>query len=71
MAMLPPTLPPTVPIDVAILQDLLARRDELVRAITAGMASGDWEQVMAPFEGLLVAIKRLEESLEAVERRAS
>ncbi len=49
----------------------MARRDELVRAITAGMASDDWDQVMTPFEGLLVAIKRLEECLEAVERQTT
>ncbi|MFI5339244.1 MAG: hypothetical protein ACHQ7N_05350 [Candidatus Methylomirabilales bacterium] len=61
---------PAIPVDEAVLQDLLARRDELVRAITAGMDSGDWDQVMAPFEGLLVAIKQLEESLEAVKRQA-
>jgi len=61
---------PPIPVDDAILQDLLARRDELVRAITAGMDSGDWDQVMAPFEGLLVAIKQLEVSLEAVKRQA-
>jgi hypothetical protein len=65
------TIPPTVPVDAAILQDLLARRDELVRAIAAGMASGEWDQVMGPFEGLLVAIKRLEENLEAAERQMS
>lgn len=64
-------VPPTVPVDAAILRDLLVRRDELVRAITAGMVSGDWDQVMVPFEGLLVAIKRLEERLEAVERQTS
>ncbi len=62
---------PTIPVDGAALQDLLARRDDLVRAITAGMASGDWDQVMPPFEGLLVAIKRLEEGLEAAKRQAS
>ena len=66
-----PAVPSTVPVDAAILRDLLARRDELVRAITAGMASGDWDQVMTPFEGLLVAIKRLEECLEAVERQTT
>ena len=65
------TIPPTVPVDAAILQDLLARRDELVRAIAAGMASGEWDQVMDPFEGLLVAIKRLEENLEAAQRQTS
>jgi hypothetical protein len=62
---------PVVPIDASVLGALLTRRDELVRAITAGMASGDWDQVMAPFEGLLVAIKQLEESLEAVKRQIS
>jgi hypothetical protein len=65
------TIPSTVPVDAAILQDLLARRDELVRAIAAGMASGEWDQVMGPFEGLLVAIKRLEENLEAAQRQTS
>lgn len=63
-----PAVPSPVPVEGAILREVLARRDELVRAITAGMASGDWDQVMAPFEGLLVAIKRLEACLEAVER---
>ena len=62
---------PTIPVDVAVLRDLLVRRDELVRAITTGMASGDWDQVMVPFDGLLVAIKQLEASLEAMEREAS
>ncbi len=61
----------TIPVEAAVLRDLLARRDDLVRAITAGTASGDWDQVMAPFEGLLVAIKQLEESLEAVKPQAS
>ncbi len=60
-----------IPVDASVLEDLLARRDELVQAITRGMASGDWDQVMAPFEGLLVAIKQLEESLEAVRRYGS
>lgn len=54
---------PTVPVDTEALQDLLVQRDQLVRAIMAGMVSGDWDHVMAPFEGLLTAIKRLEESL--------
>ena len=62
---------PRIPIESEILQDLLARRDELVRAITAGMTSGEWEQVMAPFDQLLAAIKRLEESLGVGERRPS
>ena len=68
---MPPTVPPKIAVDVAILQDLLARRNELVRAITAGMASEEWDQVMAPFEGLLVAIKQLEESLETGQRQIS
>ena len=59
-----PTIPSRIAVDGATLQALLARRDELVRAITAGMASGEWDQVLAPFDGLLGAIKRLEESLE-------
>jgi hypothetical protein len=58
-----PANPATVRVDVALVQDLLGRRDELVRAITAGMASGEWDQVMGPFDGLLAAIKRLEESV--------
>lgn len=62
---------PTIPVDVTALRDLLVRRDNLVRAITTGMASGDWDQVMAPFDGLLVAIKQLEASLEAMEQQAS
>ena len=60
---------PVIPIESEILQDLLARRDELVRAITAGMTTGEWEQVMAPFDQLLGAIKRLEERLGVGERR--
>lgn len=32
---------PTIPVDAAILQDLLGRRDELVRAITAASVSGE------------------------------
>jgi hypothetical protein len=65
------TVPPTVPIDAEILRDLLVRRDELVRAITAGMASGEWDQVMAPFEGLLMAIKRLEEDVQTLRRQTT
>ncbi len=63
--------PVMIPVDAAIVQDLLARRDELVRAITAGMASGEWDQVMGPFDGLLAAIKRLEEGLSPSGPRAS
>jgi hypothetical protein len=54
---------PRVAVDMDALWDLLRRRDDLVRAITAGMTSGDWDQVMAPFDALLVAIKRLEEGV--------
>jgi len=60
----------TIPVDDSLLTELLVRRDELVRAIKAGMASGAWDQVMAPFEALLVAIKLLEECLEEVRRQA-
>jgi hypothetical protein len=62
---------PTVPVDTEALQDLLVQRDRLVRAIMAGMASGDWDQVMAPFEALLTAIKRLEEGLGTTIRQGS
>ena len=60
-----------IPVDVAVLRELLAQRDALVRAITAGMASGEWDEVMAPFDRLLAAIKLLEESLGEVEGQAS
>ena len=43
---------PTVPVEAEALQDLLARRDQLVRAIMAGTTSGDWDQVMVPFDEL-------------------
>ena len=65
-----PANPARVPVDAAIVQDLLSRRDELVRAITVGMASGEWDQVMGPFDGLLAAIKRLEEGLSVSGRQA-
>ncbi len=66
-----PANPTMVSVDAAMVRDLLARRDELVRAITAGMASGEWDQVMGPFDGLLSAIKRLEEVLSVSEGWAS
>ncbi len=66
-----PANPATVCVDAALVQDLLGRRDELVRAITAGMASGEWDQVMGPFDGLLAAIKRLEESVSVPGLQAS
>ena len=58
---------PTVPVDVGIVQELLAGRDELVRAITGGIASGNWDPVMHAFDGLLSAITHLEESLGPAE----
>lgn len=59
----------SISIDEAILRDLLLRKEELVRSITAGMASGEWDLVMGAFDGLLVAIKRIEESLETQGRK--
>ena len=61
----------TISIDVTILRDLLLRKEELVRSITAGMASGEWDQVMGAFDGLLVAIQRIEESLETEGRKTT
>ena len=66
-----PTIPPTIPIDVTILQDLLASKEELVRSITAGMTSGEWDQVMGAFDSLLVAIQRIEEATQAGRRNAA
>ncbi len=63
--------PATIRVDAALVQDLLVRRDELVQAITAGMASGEWDQVMGPFDGLLAAIKRLEECVSVPGLQAS
>jgi hypothetical protein len=54
---------PTVSVNAELLRDLLGQRDELVRAITAGMTSGDWDPVMGAFDGLLSTIARLEDSL--------
>ncbi|HEX9898555.1 MAG TPA: hypothetical protein VGC81_04995 [Candidatus Methylomirabilis sp.] len=66
-----PANPTMVSVDAAMVRELLARRDELVRAITAGMASGAWDQVMGPFDGLLSAIKGLEEVSSVSEGWAS
>jgi hypothetical protein len=52
-------------IDAAVVQGLLARRDELVRTITASMASQDWQPVMPAFDALLAALQQLEASVEA------
>jgi hypothetical protein len=54
---------PTVTVDAAILRDLLGQRDELVRAITAGMTAGNWDPVMRAFDALLATIAHLESSL--------
>jgi hypothetical protein len=54
---------PSVPVDVAVLQEVLGRRDALVRAITEGVQSGVWEPVMAAFDGLLAALSQLEAGL--------
>jgi len=54
---------PMVTVDAALLHDILGRRDELVRAITAGVQSEDWDSVMRAFDGLLATIARLEGSL--------
>jgi hypothetical protein len=51
---------PTVSVDAELLRELLRQRDELVRSITAGMTSGDWNPVMGAFDGLLATIARLE-----------
>jgi hypothetical protein len=53
-----------VPVEAELLRELLGRRDDLVQAIATGMESGDWDAVMGPFDALLLAIKRLEASLE-------
>ena len=62
---------PTISIDMTILQDLLLRKEDLVRSITAGMATGEWDHVMDAFDGLLVAIKRIEETLETEGRKTT
>ena len=52
-----------IAVETELVQDLLGRRDALVYAITAGMTSGEWDEVMRAFDGLLLALRRLEESL--------
>ena len=54
---------PVIAVEVELLQELFGRRDALVRAITGGAASGEWDQVMPAFDGLLLAIKQLEDRL--------
>jgi hypothetical protein len=54
---------PTVPVEVAVLRELLGRRDVLVRAITEGIQSDAWEPVMAAFDSLLAALAELEAGL--------
>ena len=53
----------TVAVDVEQLRELLEQRDALVHSLAAGAASGDWDPVMPAFDGLLLAIARLEEGL--------
>ncbi len=53
----------TIAVDTAVLQEVLGRRDLLVRAITESMQSGAWEPVMPAFDGLLAALAVLEASL--------
>jgi hypothetical protein len=53
----------TVSVDAELLRDLLRQRDELVRSIAAGIASGNWDPVMGAFDGLLATIARLEAGL--------
>ena len=59
---------PKVEIEEDLLRIMLRHRDALVQAITAGMQSGEWDQVMGPFNELLIAIKRLEEAMPRGER---
>lgn len=54
---------PTVQVDVEVLRELLGRRDELIRAITAGICEENWDPVMQAFDGLLAAFVRLEGSV--------
>lgn len=57
----------TVGVDGDLLRELLRQRDELVRSITAGMSSGNWDPVMGAFDGLLVVIARLEDTLSGAD----
>lgn len=54
----------TVAVDVEQLRELFGRRDALVHSLAAGAASGNWDPVMPAFDGLLLAIARLEEGLD-------
>jgi hypothetical protein len=60
-----------VEVEEELLCALLGHRDALVQAITAGMQSGAWDQVMGPFNELLMAIKRLEEATQRGEGPAA
>jgi hypothetical protein len=53
----------TIAVETELVLELLGRRDALVHAITAGMTSDEWDEVMRAFDGLLLALRRLEESL--------
>jgi len=57
----------TIAVETELVLELLGRRDALVYAITAGMTSGEWDEVMRAFDGLLPALRRLEESLPSPE----
>jgi hypothetical protein len=62
---------PKVEIEEDLLRVLLGHRDALVRAITTGMQSGEWDPVMGPFNELLMAIKRLEEAMQGGKQRGA
>jgi hypothetical protein len=62
---------PQVKIEEDLLRILFGHRDALVQAITSGMQSGEWDQVMGPFNELLIAIKRLEEAAQRGERSSA
>jgi hypothetical protein len=51
---------PTVPVDRSLLHEVLGRRDELVRAITRGVADGEWDAVMEALDALLAALRQLD-----------
>jgi len=53
----------TIAVQTELVLEILGRRDALVRAITTGMTSGEWDEVMRTFDGLLLALRRLEEGL--------
>jgi hypothetical protein len=56
----------TIGVERGLLEDLLARRDGLVHALTAGVAAQDWKAVMSALDALLVALQRVQAAVEAV-----